>query len=185
MKISKVLLLSFLMSLCSLSYASNDNCIELVEKKEILSEVDLRLFSTSIKKIKEGKLLYRNNLGFCSPTNDTYLVGYKNDKIPRILTVIKGHTPEIKVYSIKGEKIMMVYYFSGGNQYSLKPFLFKNNQLDSLSGFSVSSNIRKIEIVNDELHVKNQELMSDGSTTIINESYKYDNGKFHLVPHKI
>ena len=164
--------------------AKTDECSKFEVAGELLSTSDLKTVNTSLKSLAAGKLFYSELSGYCVPTSDTYLVGQLNSGYPLILSVLRGHTPKAEVHNFNGHQILLVLYFTGGNQYILEPYLFGEESIERLVGPPLASNLRSIELVDDFISVKNQEYLANGELTVKTDFYRYRDDSFVLVENK-
>lgn len=123
-----------------------------------------------------ARLMIADESGIPMPANERYLVFY-NDNYPVIVDKINGHTPSILIqdYDLDGENEIGLYYFSGGNQYNLRLYEYKNGNVIPFKTQINSSNMRKIEFDDNYIFVYNNSFSENGRS-VTSESWKVIDG---------
>ena len=188
--------------------AADSGCARFETRKELLGEDDLAFVRERVLAFKEeeeyspynpallslwwGKFFHERG-GYCAPTNDTYLVAKGRHNVPRIIMVFTGHTPRARIHELQGEKILLLFYFAGGNAYLLQPYRFALSahgfaglepiEVEGRHFNNFYSNMRSIEVAGDEVVARFQQRYRKGHSSgieLTTESYRYEGGGFVL-----
>lgn len=163
------------------SDVNGSECSRIEINETLVESAVLKGVAENLGSVVAGKLLYKKPSGYCVPTNETYLIGMLDGGYPKILSALNGHTPSAKMAKLGSEYFLLVFYFSGGNQYVLRPYKLVGELLKEVNGPVFSSNIRSIELVGDTILVKNQ-VYSNGEKAVVElESYRYHENQFVLA----
>lgn len=163
------------------SSANFFECSHIEKNETLIDSFTLKDVANNLGSLVEGRLFYKNSSGHCIPTNETYLISVMDGGYPKILSTFNGHTLKAKMVKLAREDFLFVFYFSGGNQYVLRPYKFFNGLLKEINTPVFVSNIRSIELIDDMILINNQVYSDDGEATIKSESYRYQNGHFVLI----
>ena len=166
--------------------STDAGCSRLELGGTLVSESDLEGVETQLKSIVEAKLFYVDSDGYCSPTDDTYLVRWiEKAYYPAVASVLDGHSPNARIEKFEGEDILLVFYFSPDDTYRMQPYQFKTSGatnarrgIQQLEAPLFASNTGSIKVTDGIIVTQNQRSLSSGEQTIITETYRYEDGEF-------
>lgn len=145
----------------------------------------LEVVGTSVKYEKDGlieisvvKLLFLDRSGDLIPSNERYIVLHQENGYPIIGACISGHTVDLKLKDVDEDQDLelLVFYFSGGNQYALELFEISKGKIIPFKNQPNSSNMRSIEVKNKKIIVKNILSTDNVKRKITSDVYVLSNG---------
>ena len=145
--------------------------------------VDIRAANGQTITVVTAKLFYKNNSGISAPSNESYILSVIDGKYPKIIDAVEGHSVTFQLVDldeVKGPELL-VYYFSGGNQYAVKLYGVQGIDITPLETQPGSSNMRSIKIDGKKIIVENEERISESEAFILIDSYAVLGGKCKLL----
>lgn len=166
--------------------ADGEDCVSRLEVKELLGDIDEKVTdSNGLESIEAGKIFYEDASGYCIPTYETYLIGRYYNRYLSILSVINGHTPEVKIHEFQNEQLLLLFYHTGANQYYFEAYKFTGgtarNKIELIPGTPVASNMGSIAVTGDTVTVKNQERLTVETGVVTTDIFRYQDNAFVLA----
>ena len=169
--------------------ADEDICISRFEAEELLTDIDKKVENTSLKSLNAGKFFIEwLPSGDCVPTYETYLIGrYSNRKL-KILSVLQGHSPHVRLHELQNEQVLLLFYHTGANTYVLESYRFTNiygsTRFELIEGTPIGSNMKSIEVTGDIVIAKSfvdLDPPAPMKRALLTETYRYQNDAFVLI----
>ncbi len=145
--------------------------------------VDFRSASGQTISLRVAKLFYKDPDGITVPANETYIIEVIDGAYPKIIDVIEGHSVKFQLADVdekKGDEVL-VYYFSGGNQYGVNIYTVQGIDVKPLKAQPRSSNMRSVRLSGKEIIVRNEQRSAEGVRFISTEVYRVVGGDCKLV----